>query len=466
MTTKPLWSAQKAAIGFALHRPATMLSMDMGTGKTRVAIELIKAWPVIRNVLVVCPKSVVQVWPTEIIKYTTPGEFKVLAPTGTVKCRAAAIRSFIDAGGPKNIVVINYDVVWMRVLLDELRRLPWDVVILDESHRAKSAGSKTSRTCHMLGKRARYRLCLSGTPMANSPLDVYGQYRFLDSSIFGTRHDDFLGRYAIMGGPERNFIVGIKNREELGTKFNQIAYQCKKSDMIDELDMLDEPEVELRVGYLSALARKAYDIMNKEFIAEWNQGIMMAGNVLIKLLRLQQITSGFAEIFDALGQEHHLQVVDTAKLEMLKELGDDLPPDEPVVVFYKFKQDAAQTSDAFRGKREVFELSGRINQLAQWNEFPNGVLAVQYQSGNAGIDLTHASYAVFFSESLSLFEYQQAQARLYRPGQTKPVTLIHLLIDKTIDAQIYRSLERKEDIVKDVASKGLSSQSLDWSNYT
>ena len=62
----------------------------------------------------------------------------------------------------------------------------------DESHRAKAAGSKVSKFLALLGKRVHYKMCLSGTPMANSPLDVYGQYRFLDSSIFGTNHYLFL----------------------------------------------------------------------------------------------------------------------------------------------------------------------------------------------------------------------------------------------------------------------------------
>src|SRR5699024_4796093 len=102
---------------------------------------------------------------------------------------------------------------------------------------AKAAGSKVSKYLAMLGRRVRYKMCLSGTAMANSPLDVYGQYRFLDPTIFGTNHYYFLQRYAILGGPERRFVVGYKNQKELKEKFQSIAYSCRMSDVASRLKL-------------------------------------------------------------------------------------------------------------------------------------------------------------------------------------------------------------------------------------
>ena len=436
-----------------------MLAMDMGTGKSRVTIELLQRWKS-EKTLIVCPKSVVPVWPGEFKKHTKAGRFSVLAPSGTVASRVKQIREFMTNEKAPKVVVVNYDVIWMKPMVDLFRSILFDAMILDESHRAKSAGSKTSRTCFMLGKRAAHRLCLSGTPMANSPLDVYGQYRFLDQSIFGTRYSDFLFQYAVLAGPDRKFIVGVKNREDLGTKFNSIAYQCKKSDMKDQLKLHDEPEITMRMDSMSGAAKKAYMDLSRDFVAEWKDGYITAGTAVTKLLRLQQITSGFTVIENDFG-DHTIVDIDNTKRNMLRELNEDLPPDEPIVVFYRFKKDAESIKETLGNTRPTFELSAKAYEIDEWKESDNGVLAVQYQAGSVGIDLTHSCYGVYYSGTLSLYEYSQSQARLYRPGQTKPVTFIHLLIDASVDTRIFQSLESKQDVVTDVLRNGLV-----WQNDT
>jgi len=448
-----LWTKQVEAIEFAVDRPAVMLAMDMGTGKSRVTIELLKKWTSDERILIVCPKTVVTVWPSEFLKHAAGSQFSVLTPKGATTARIKEISEFMVKNRGRRVVVLNYDVIWRKALLNLLRSISWDVVILDESHRAKSAGSKTSLACFMLGKKARHRLCLSGTPMSNSPLDIYGQYRFLDQSIFGTRYDEFLYRYAVLAGPDRKFVVGVKNREELGTKFNSIAFQCKKSDMLDQLKLHEEPEVTFRMDSLNRSAQKVYDSLHQDFVAEWKTGVITAGNVLTKVLRLQQITSGFG-VVETEDKQSLIEEIDTTKPAMLWELKEDLPQDEPLVVFYRFKFDAQQIQRVFTD-RPAFELSARVNQIEGWKRSSNGVLAVQYQAGSVGIDLTHACYGIYYSETLSLYEYTQSQARLYRPGQTKPVTFIHLLIDGSIDMQIYRSLELKQDLITSVLQNGL-----------
>lgn len=220
MSVPEMWPAQIEAVSFCLNRPAAMLDMDMGTGKTRVAIEVIRRREDVRRVLVVCPKAVVPVWGCECAKYLDYGTYHVheRSPSATVARTAEAVRGVLDRdpGDVLELLVVNYDSVWRRPLGDVLyaaaKAGEIQMVVLDESHRAKSAGSKVSKYLAMLGRAVPYRLCLSGTPMANSPLDVYGQYRFLDRSIFGTNHERFLQQYAIMGGPDRNFVVGYKNQ--------------------------------------------------------------------------------------------------------------------------------------------------------------------------------------------------------------------------------------------------------------
>ena len=324
-------------------------------------------------------------------------------------------------------------------------------MILDESHRAKAAGSKVSKYLAMLGRRARYKMCLSGTPMANSPLDVYGQYRFLDPSIFGTRHDIFLQQYAIMGGPERRFIVGYKNQQELKAKFQSIAYTCKMSDISDRLKL--PPVLPSTAVYVDLPSKDMTTCkrLSKEFIAECGSGNVVVSNVLSKMLRLQQITSGFCAIQEDPFSPARIEDLNSSKGDELTNLLQDISPEASVVVFCVFTHDLDTVHDcAIDTKRTPFELSGRTNQLEEWKKCPGGVLAVQIQAGAEGIDMTRANHAIYFSLPHSLALYNQSKARLYRPGQTRPVNFCHILAQDTIDEVMYKALEKKKDIVESI----------------
>lgn len=449
-----------------------MLDMEMGCGKTRVAIDTIMAIPKVRCVLVVCPKAVMGVWPRELAKYADPTEYVVFQRrTGeTVRQTAARLWDVMAAyedvkdvpGTPKKLVlVVNYDSVWRRPLGDYLIRLAdrheIDMVILDESHRAKAAGSKVSKYLAMLGRRVPRRLCLSGTPMANSPLDVYGQYRFLDRSIFGTSHERFLQRYAVLGGPERKFIVGFKDQQDLMERFRSIAYTCHMSDVADRVKLPEAlpPQVigvELPKGDMATLRD-----LERDFVAECAGGFVTASNVLVKLLRMQQVCAGFCEVVDGPMGEGEAREVNHAKADALRSVLQDLDPAERVVVFCVFRHDLDEVRRvALLEGRPAFELSGREHTLEDWageggvHDGHGGVIAVQVQAGAEGVDMTCASHAVYFSLPHSLALYEQSKARLHRPGQSRPVSFLHLIAEGTVDEAMYSSLQRKRDVIDEI----------------
>ena len=429
-----------------------MLDMDMGCGKTRVAIDTVTMREDVHKVLVVCPKAVIPVWRTNLIKFCFGNEWQCWDDTkGTVAQKTQSINEFLAHSDPflKVFVIVNYDIVWRRPLGDRLLALGFDCVILDESHRAKAAGSKVSKYLAMLGKRVHYRMCLSGTPMANSPLDVYGQYRFLDPSIFGTRHDLFLQEYAIMGGPEHRFIVGFKNQQKLQAKFQSIAYTCKMEDIKDRLKLPDQLPPVTRYVQLPARDMKTSKTLGKEFVAECGSGMLAVSNVLSKMLRLQQIAAGFCVVQDSPIDPARTEELNTAKEDELLDLFEDISPRASVVVFCVFVHDLdAVARSTLKAKRSTFELSGRANQLEEWKQTPGGVLAVQIQAGAEGVDMTCANLAVYYSLPHSLALYNQSKARLYRPGQTRPVTFCHLLAEGTIDEVMYKSLQNKRDLIE------------------
>lgn len=453
------WQNQEEAFQFAMQHESVMLDMDMGTGKTRVAIDTIFGRSDVKRVLVVCPKAVVPVWRTNIEKfYPNDTSMRVWdKQKGTVKSKSDDIREFmkVNADTPKVVIVVNYDIIWRDPMGDLMRRLHFDMVVLDESHRIKAAGSKVSKYLALLGKDVPYKMCLSGTPMANSPLDVYGQYRFLDPSIFGTNHATFLSKYAIMSYTTPPFVVGCKNLQELNSKFSSIAYTCKMSDIQDRLKLPEELPPNVIGLSLSAKDYATCKSLNKEFIAECECGqYVVLNNVLAKILRLQQITSGFC-MAQANPEDTPTEVeLNHTKADALKELLQDIDRNEKVVVFCVFKHDIKAVHDVcYNLGIASFELSGRANTFGTWREYQGGgVIAVQIQAGAEGIDMTCARACIYYSLPHSLALYEQSKARLYRPGQERRVLFNYLICENTIDELIYSTLNNKHDLIAEVKS--------------
>lgn len=452
------WQNQEEAYQFAMQHESTMLDMDMGTGKTRVAIDVILGRSDVKRVLVVCPKAVVPVWRININKFYPNDENIQIwdKQSCTIRVKSASIREFvkINADTAKVIVVVNYDAVWRDPMGDLMRQLNFDMVILDESHRIKAAGSKVSKYLALLGKSVPYKMCLSGTPMANSPLDIYGQYRFLDPSIFGTNHAMFLSQYAIMSCTTPPFVVGCKNLQELNDKFSSIAYTCKMTDIKDRLKLPEKLPPNLIELSLSTKDYETCKMLNKEFIAECTNGqFVVLNNVLGKVLRLQQITSGFC-VAQASPEDTPTTVeLNHTKADALKELLCDMSKNEKVVVFCVFKHDIASVHDVCHSLGiSSFELSGSVNTYKAWQECEGGVIAVQIQAGAEGIDMTCSRMCVYYSLPHSLSLYEQSKARLYRPGQEHRVLFSYLLCKNTIDELIFNTLNNKRDLIADVKS--------------
>jgi SNF2 family DNA or RNA helicase len=444
------WQNQEEAFQFALSHKSCMLDMDMGTGKTRVAIDVAFARKDCYRVLVVCPKAVVPVWRENLEKFAPNNGWSCWdLQKGSVKAKMDDLQKWMKTPAMKQFIVINYDCVWRKPMGDMVLKCNPQMVILDESHRAKAAGSKVSKYLAMLGKRVQYKMCLSGTPMANSPLDVYGQYRFLDPSIFGTNHNNFLGEYAIMGGPEKRFVVGYRNQQRLNEKFRSIAYSCKMSDVADKIKLPDSLPPVKRMVSLPAKDRKIMKGLNDDFIAECNNSVIAAGNVLTKMIRLQQIASGFCFTQTGPLAEKEMQELNTSKEDTLSDMLTDIGGTH-VVVFCVFKHDLdAVARSADKSGMKHFELSGRVNELDEWKK-EGGVFAVQIQAGAEGVDMTLANHAIYYSLPHSLALYNQSKARLYRPGQTRPVSFTHLIAEKTIDEAMYKALMKKEDIIESI----------------
>ena len=456
-TRTRLWQHQQEALDFISGKPGAMLAMEMGCGKTLTAIEEILRTGA-KRILVIAPLSVVDhVWPDQIARHAQ-GRLSAVALGQTCKSTKAKLKAadiaIAKAGAHRPLaVIVNYETTLRPEFRQWAAAQDWDMLILDESHRVKAHDGKMAQWIGQLAPRIPRRLALTGTPMPHSPVDIFSQYRILDPSVFGTSYHRFRDTYtktAVIplpsgeGRPRRaeaRKIYGYRNEEELAEKFHRIAYEVRAEDV------LDLPPVN-RLHYRVRLTDKGqavYRQMADHFIAELENGaVIHAGQALPRLLRLQQITSGFLpdEAEDAPPVK-----VDDAKSRALAEILDSLPADEPVVAFSRFKPDLDECLDAARAAgRPAYEMSGRIKELDQWNA-KGGLLAAQIQAGSEGIDLTKARYCIFYSLGYSLGDYLQAQARLHRPGQERTVHQIHIIAAGTVDQGVMRALERREDAI-------------------
>lgn len=512
----PLWNHQQAGLDRVRKLRYALWDMEMGTGKSRGIVEIVD---LLKNpnacVLICCPKSVRDfVWPSEFERWSA-FRYPVLALSkGTSAKKAEWTREFLRRPG-KRVVVVNYETMMTPNMMQVFMEWMWDMIVADESHRVKSAKGKQSKQLARLTMLAGLRVCLSGTPLPHSPLDIFGQARFLDPSIFGSSWSSFKAKYAIVGvaapkglpqaqrakiealpvqqrahavqllrtqsfksdfrramrenlerwlrgGPpltpnmwnalgtidwrKLQEVVGYKNTAELEAKMARFTVQARARDV---LELPEQRHVKRFVQFESS-ERKQYDELSKEFVT-WleNGGAVTADSVLVRLLRLQQVTSGFLPDEENGGRE---TVVNSAKEQMLTEDLEDLDPHEKIVVFGTFTYDIRTVARAAKATgRECFELSGRKKELEEWRAAPPGsVIAVQIQAGGVGISLVDARICCYLSGTFNLGNYLQSLARVHRPGQEREVVYYHYIVKGTVDETIHAALSKRKNLIDEV----------------
>ena len=444
-TLTKAWHHQQCAFDHARHMTASMLAMDMGTGKSLVAIGLLEEWQA-RRVLIVCPKNVVGVWPHQLAQHSLRAWSCIAPRKGTVAKRTEQVLAALDLAdvtGDPLAVIVNYESVIRDPLYGVLAGHHWDVVIADESHRMKQPGGRQSIAMAAIGARANRRLALTGTPMSHSPLDIYAQFRFLDKAVLGASFARFKAQYAV---EIEHRIVAWRDSALLSQMIGKLAYLC---DAEDVLDLPDAVETERTVELTDSA--KAYAQMEELMCAEVAGGTVTAANGLVRLLRLQQMTGG-----NVARDDSTIVRVGSEKRSLLRDVLADVPPDEPVVVFCRFVADLAEVSSVADDMGRTYaELSGnRRDALTERSTLVPGVqvVGVQIQSGGVGIDLTGAATAIYYSVGFSLGDYKQSLARIHRPGQTRPALYVHLVAENTIDETVYRALRAKEEVISEVLS--------------
>lgn len=455
--TKP-WKHQEEAWELSKNHHAFYFAEDMGVGKSKIAIDYANGHDA-KSILIVCPKSVIPVWPFQFDIHSHT-KYEIFAPMNgdSVPKKAVALQSFIKKCKEDNkpyAAILNYESFWRPPFGPIIAKnykmknpgllmgLPWDLMICDEIHRIKSPRGKQSWAATKIGKAAKRRLGLSGTPMPHSPVDIYAQYRFLNQDIFGWSFQQFRDKYCVMGGYEGRQVVAYINQPDLHKKFYSIAHRVKSEDVLDLPDHMHE----IIPIELSDKAMKIYKGLEKDFITWINEQEVTVDNALVKLLRLAQFTSGFYQKeADGVTQE-----IDNTKITTMIDKISDLPIIEPIVLFCRFRHELdILREELTKLKRNVGEISGRVNDYLRWKNKEIDTIVVQIRSGGVGIDLTEASYVFYMSTGYSAGDFEQSLARILRPGQTRTVKYYHFHAKNTVDVSIYRSIQKRIKMVQTV----------------
>jgi SNF2 family DNA or RNA helicase len=448
------YAHQVEAFNFALeifrNGKGTAFLMDMGTGKSLTTIAVIGALNAegnVRKLLIVCPKSIVGVWEDEFGKFADfDYTLKLLdgATTEKVKTLQQLSRES-DATSRCRVAVVNYESAWR--LETELTKWKPDMIVCDESSKIKNPQAKQSKALHRLGKISRFNIILTGTPVTNSPLDFFSQYKFLDESVFGSSFYSFRARYAVIGGYGGHEIVGYRNIQELVEKAHSIAFRVRLDEAVDLPPYIDET----RLVELEPSARAVYDRIDKESYAELLNGEVTTRNILTRLLRLSQCTGGFIR---ADADERAVQI-SRVKLDALEDILDECSEqNKKVVVFARFVPEIEAIERLLKKRSTEYSVihggvTDRAEQVERFQTDPNvKVFVGQLQTTGMGLTLTAAGVAVYYSLDYSYANCQQSRAMIHRIGQDKKTLYIHLVVKDSVDGKIMEALKQKGDTAK------------------
>lgn len=424
--TKPY---QHQLLGFNMGTANDKVALwwEQGTGKTWAAANIlqyrIRAGQV-KRALVLAPKTVLTSWKKELAKHTE------LEPT-TIEGKNRESR--LQHG---QVCLMNYEL--LLPLADVAEAQPWDMVILDESYYIKSISAQRTKIAWAVCTRAKYRMLLCGSPIANGPEDLFAQYRALDDGeTFGPSFYSFRAKYFENKGqfyPDWQVKPGAL--AEIHTRMFSKGHRITKAECFD-LPAKNYQTVEVEMEKEQA---RIYRDMEDLLVAEIDGAEVTAQNVAVKMMKLNQITSGFFH------DEEGTHAIRHHKLDALADLLRDKPK---AVVWALFRYDIERITEAFPEMNPVViagdvELKDREQAIERFQTDPSCRLFIgQIRAGGIGITLTAAQFVVYYSQGYSLIDRAQSEDRTHRIGTTGTVTYVDLVCPGTVDEEILQVLEEK-----------------------
>lgn len=376
---------------------------DMGLGKTFIGSEKMKVLNANVN-LIVCQKSKLQDWYEHFKTYYS--QYNVLIYSKS--------REIPD----KSIVIINYDLVWRR---PELLNLKDFTLILDESSYIKNETSK--RTKFILKMKPANVILLSGTPCSGKYEELYSQCKLLGWNI---SKKAFWDNYIITKNMEVNgfkipIVIGYKNVDRLKAKLRQYGAVFKKTE-----EVLTLPEQMDNI--IKIKSTQEYKKFKKDRIVTINNQELVGDTSLTNMLYQRQLAAMYNK----------------NKYEVLKDLIEST--EDRLLIFYNFTGELDEIKNICKKlNKPISVVNGKVKDLKNYETKDNSVTLLQYQAGAMGLNLQLSNKIIYFSLPLSSELFEQSKKRTHRLGQKKTCMYYYLITEGTIETKIFEVLEKRRD---------------------
>ena len=402
-------------------------------GKTVITLtaidQLVHGFGIVSRVLIIAPKKVAEAtWQAEARKWDHLQGLTIATALGTADERRRAV----EAGA--EITVINREnVVWLVEAYGA--RWPFDMVVVDESSSFKSPSAKRFEALRRMLPKIRSVVILTGTPAPNGIEDLWSQIYLLDRGArLGRYVTHYRSRYFDHNPWRHEYVPKPGAFEAVKAQISDVCVSMRAEDwltlpelIVDDIPVALDPE-----------AAKAYRRMEREMVMEVGEEEISATSAAALTGKLLQLCGG--SVYDEAGDDHH---VHDAKLDALSELIEQLHG-EHALLFYGYRHELPYIRAKLLGLRWR-ELESAEDAEA-WNRGEVDVLIVHPASCAYGLNLQEGGHhVIWYTLTWSLELYQQANARLHRQGQEKPVIVHRLLVQGGVDEDVAKALEGKDE---------------------
>lgn len=434
---------QDFAIQHILHHPYSGLFLDMGLGKTVSTLTAVSYLMYedceIDKVLVVAPKKVAEnTWSNEINKWDHLKHLTVSKVLGTEKARKEALKAKAD------IYVINREnVAWLVGLYQTA--FPFDMVVLDELSSFKSPKAIRFKALRMVRPFIKRVVGLTGTPAPRGLIDLWSQLYLLDmGERLGKTITGYREKYFTPGRSNGHVVYDYKLKQDgndlIYSKISDICISMKAEDYLTLPERIDRT---VEINLPTAIKAKYDEFEKEQVLALEDSEDISAINAAALSNKLLQFANG--AVYDAEKSYHE---VHKEKLEALEEIVD-AANGQSVLVFCSFKHDYERIKKHLKGYKPQLLITPEDEQ--KWNDGKIQVLLAHPASVGYGLNLQEGgNIIVWYGLNWSLELYQQANARLHRQGQARPVIIHHLVVSGTMD----------EDVIKSIAGKAECQEAL------
>lgn len=455
--TKPLKHQEDAVMRF-YNKPYGALFCEMGTGKTKILLDILQNPNNVEHTqfdaVVVAPNGLHHNWAlNEIPKHMD--NVDIYCWKGPIRSkRQTQYFNRFCCSYKNRILLINIEALrtkpgYQAVETFSLKYKKNSHFIVDESTCIKNPKAIQTKNVLKLSANALRRWVLNGTPITQSPLDLFTQCRFLDKNALPyPTYTAFKHQFAIeqtinMGSRSFRKVVGYQNLNELTKLLEPFTLRIEKKDCLD----LPEKTFEKVVVPMTWQQEDLYESMKKDCIAMLENGDLVTTTLaLTKIIKLHQILTGFVTTDN--NTEHPIENNRIAALLQIAETT------QPLVVFCAYKNNVTTVREALAKKfpdANIVEYTGSVSDAVR-NE---GVR--QFQEGEAdffiatsaaakGLTLHRASTMVYYSNNYSLETRLQSQDRIHRIGQDNKCTYIDLVVPNTVDEKILKRLQEKKEL--------------------